>query len=239
MTSRHVDVGVGPLERAVPPCLHRLEGLLVEVGDGRGGHARAPQDLAHVLDAPRRDAREVHLDHRLLDAGLPPAVALDDRRGEAHALELGHPDRHLAGRRRELPLVASGAVGLAVGGAPVALGAHEVSGLLLEEAVQRVLDGPPDELAEIGPQGFLVQRYNGIGHGLPPACFLSRQLESYRGGPCPPLCLDAIPLSKCARNCTLPSEIAESRPPVRPKSKGKLTYGEPVILAMSTEVVTS
>ena len=32
----------------------------------------------------------------------------------------------------------------------------------------------------------------------------SRQLESYRGGPCPPSNLDAIPLPKCARNCTLP-----------------------------------
>ncbi len=43
-----------------------------------------------------------------------------------------------------------------------------------------------------------------FGHGRPPICFLSRQLESYRGGPCPPFYLDAIPLSKCARNCTLP-----------------------------------
>ena len=33
---------------------------------------------------------------------------------------------------------------------------------------------------------------------------LSRQLESYRGGPCPPSYLDAILLSKCAKNCTLP-----------------------------------
>ena len=43
-----------------------------------------------------------------------------------------------------------------------------------------------------------------FGHGRPPICFLSRQLESYRGGPRPPFHLDAIPLSKCARNCTLP-----------------------------------
>lgn len=44
-----------------------------------------------------------------------------------------------------------------------------------------------------------------FGHGRPPICFLSRQLESYRGGPRPPFHLDAILLSKCARNCTLPS----------------------------------
>ena len=34
---------------------------------------------------------------------------------------------------------------------------------------------------------------------------MSRQLESYRGGPCPPSYLDAILLSKCAKNCTLPA----------------------------------
>ena len=65
----------------------------------------------------------------------------------------------------------AGPVGLAVGGPLVALGADEVTGLLLEEAVQRVLDGPPDELAKVGLQGLLVERYN---------------VESYRGGPCPP-----------------------------------------------------
>lgn len=43
-----------------------------------------------------------------------------------------------------------------------------------------------------------------FGHGRPPVCFLSRQLESYRGGPGPPFHLDAILLPKCARNCTLP-----------------------------------
>lgn len=43
-----------------------------------------------------------------------------------------------------------------------------------------------------------------FGHGRPPVCFLSRQLESSRGGPGPPFHLDAIQLSKYARNCTLP-----------------------------------
>ena len=46
-----------------------------------------------------------------------------------------------------------------------------------------------------------------FGHGRPPVCFLSRQLESYRGGPRPPFHLDAILLSKCARNCTLPLNV--------------------------------
>lgn len=43
-----------------------------------------------------------------------------------------------------------------------------------------------------------------FGHGRPPVCFLSRQLESSRGGPGPHFHLDAILLSKCAKNCTLP-----------------------------------
>ena len=182
----HVDVGVGALQGPVPPLLDRREGLLVQVGDGRRGDARAPENLTHVLDAPGGDAREVHLDHRLLDRGLPAPVALDDRRGEPHPLELGHADRDLAGRRREPPLVVPGAVGLAVGGPLVALRPDEVVGLLVQQSVQHLLDGPPDELAKVGLQRLLVQRCNGIGHGLPPACFLSRQLESYRGGPCPP-----------------------------------------------------
>lgn len=82
-------VGVGPVERAVPPLLDRGERLLVEVRDGRGGDARHPEDLGYALDPPGRDPGEVHLDHGLLDGGLPPAVALDDRRREARPLELG------------------------------------------------------------------------------------------------------------------------------------------------------
>lgn len=46
-----------------------------------------------------------------------------------------------------------------------------------------------------------------FGHGRPPVCFLSRQLESSRGGPGPHFHLDAILLSKCAKNCTLPLNV--------------------------------
>ena len=163
-----VDVGVRPVERAVAPLLDGRERPLVQLGDGRRRHGRSPQDLGDVLDPARRDAREVHLDHRLLDRGLAAAVALDDGRREPHALELGHADRHLAGRRGQAPLVVAGAVGLALGGPLVALGADEVAGLLLEQAVQGVLDGSPDELAKVGLQGLLVECYDWLGHGLPP-----------------------------------------------------------------------
>ncbi len=181
------------------------ERLLVEARDGRGGDARPPEDLGYVLDPPGRDPGEVHLDHRLLDGGLPPAVALDDRRREARPLELGHVDRHLARARRQAAVVVAGAVSLPLGGALVALGPDKVVGLRLEQAVQGVLDRLPDQFAQIGLKALFIQCYDGFGHGQPPICFLSRQLESYRGGPCPPFYLDAILLSKCAKNCTLPA----------------------------------
>ena len=103
---RHVLVGAAPAslqvdavdvyvrvfagQRPAPPFLNGLERLVVEVGHRAGGDARAPQDLADVLDAPCGDAGQVHLDDGLLHAGLAPLVALDDGGGEAHALELRH-----------------------------------------------------------------------------------------------------------------------------------------------------
>lgn len=161
-------------------------------------------DLGDVLDPPGRDPGEVHLDHRLLDAGLAPAVALDGRRREARALELGHVDGHLAGARGRAPVAMAGAVRLPLGGAPVAPGPDELVGLRLERAVQRVLDGLSGQLAKIGPKALLVRCCDGFGHGRTPIRFVSRQLGSYRGGPCPPFHLDAIPLSKCAKYCTSP-----------------------------------
>ena len=147
----HVDVGVGALQGPVPPLLDRREGPLVQVGDGRRGDARAPEDLAHVLDAPGGDAREARPGHRLLDRGLPAPAAPDDRRGGPHPLEPGHADRDLAGRRREPPLVVPGAVGLAVGGPLVAPRPDEVVGLLVQQSARHLLDGPPDELAQGRP----------------------------------------------------------------------------------------
>lgn len=109
-----------------------------------------------------------------LDGGLPPAVALDDRRREASPPELGHVNRHLARARRQAAVVVAGAVSLPPSGALAALGPDQLVGLRLEQAVQSVLDRLPDQLAQIGPEALLVQRYDGFGHGRPPICFLSR-----------------------------------------------------------------
>ena len=91
-----VDVGVGSPVRPAPPLLDRRERLLVEVGDGGGRDARASENLAYALKAPGGDPGQVHLDHRLLDAGLTTPVALDDGCREPHPLEIGHVDCHLA-----------------------------------------------------------------------------------------------------------------------------------------------
>lgn len=102
--------------------------------------------MADVLDPPSRDAGEVHLDDGLLDACLAPAVALDHRGLESGAAKFGHVELHLARRRDQLALVVARAVGFAVGGALVALGVHELVGLLLEE------------LFDVDAQGLLVYR---------------------------------------------------------------------------------
>ena len=90
----------------------------------------------------------------------------------------------------------AGAVRLPLGSAPVAPGTDQVARLRFEQAVQRVLDCLPNQLAQVGPKALLVRCCDWFGHGRPPIRFLSRQLESYRGLPCPPFYLDTILLSK-------------------------------------------
>lgn len=151
------DVGVLAGQRPAPPLLDGLERLVAEVRHRRCRHARAPQDLGDVLDPPGGDPGQVHLDHGLLDGGLTALVALDDRRREPHALELGHPEGHLARGGREPALVVSGAVGLAPCRPLVAVGAYQIVGLLLEKGVQGVLDCSSDELPELAAHGGLVE----------------------------------------------------------------------------------
>lgn len=152
-----VDVRVFAGQGPASPLLDRLESLVVQVGDRAGGDARAPEDLADVLDAPRRHAGQVHLDDGLLDRGLAPLVALDDRRGEAHALELGHPERDLARRGGEASLVVAGAVRRPPVGALIGRGAHQLVGLLVGHRVDGLLDGFPDQFAQLGLHRLLVE----------------------------------------------------------------------------------
>ena len=155
-----VDIEAGALEEPVAPLPNGREDILVEFRDSGGRDAGAQKDFAQVLNAPGRDAREVHLDYLLLNRDLAPAVAFDARRGEPYALELGHVHRDLAGRRGQTSVVVPYAVCPALRGPFVASGADEIPRLLLERSVQGVFDGLSDELAKVGPQGPLVQCYD-------------------------------------------------------------------------------
>ena len=52
------------------------------------GHPLAPQQAADVVDLTGRNAGQVHVDQRLLDALLTTPVSFDHRRLEQRALEL-------------------------------------------------------------------------------------------------------------------------------------------------------
>lgn len=127
-----VDVRMGAGRRPTSLLVGRFERLLVRSGDRAGGDAGAPRDLADVLDAARRYPGQAHLNDGLLDAGFAPLVALDDRDGEAQALELRHLERDLARRRGEAALVMVGAISGALVGELVGSGADEPVGLLAE-----------------------------------------------------------------------------------------------------------
>ena len=150
------DVGVAAIERPLPPGLDGREGPLVEVGDGAGGHRRSPQELGDVLDPPGRDARQVHLDDGLLDRGLAPAVALDDGRLEGRPAELRHAKLDFPGARDEPPRVMAAAVGLPGRRPLVAPGPDELRRLLVEQRVERLLDGLPHQILYVVAQRLLV-----------------------------------------------------------------------------------
>ena len=150
------DLGTPVLERLLTPLLDGREGLLVEVGDGVGGHRCAPLQLGDVLDAPGGDAGEVHFDDGLLDRYLAAAVALDHGGLEGCFPELGHARFDFARTRDELPGVVAARVVLPAGGPHVAPSAHELGRPLVKQGVQSLLDGPPDQILDVVAQRLLV-----------------------------------------------------------------------------------
>ena len=87
----HEHIRPVALQRPLPPPVDVPVHPLELVGQGLRRHARPPQQPADVIDPPGGDTRQIHLDQRLLDTLLTPAVALDDGGLEKRALELGHP----------------------------------------------------------------------------------------------------------------------------------------------------
>lgn len=70
-------------------------------------------------------------------------------------------DGGLARAHGQAAVTMAGAIRLPLSGALVAPGPDQVVRLRLQKAVQRILDGPPDQLAQIGPEGFLVRCCDG------------------------------------------------------------------------------
>ena len=84
--------------------------LLELVGERLRGHPLSPQQLADVVDPPGGHAGQAHVDQRLLDALLAPAVAFDHGRLEDRALQLGDPEPEFAGLGGQAPFVVAGPV---------------------------------------------------------------------------------------------------------------------------------
>ena len=93
----HVDIRIPPaLQGAVSPVLDVDVGFLVQFADGGGRNLAAPQGLRDVLHTAHGNARQIHLDERLLYAALPAAIPLDDGGLKGHALEPRHVERDIA-----------------------------------------------------------------------------------------------------------------------------------------------
>src|SRR5271156_3800361 len=84
-------------DAAVPPSLDLGVDLLVEVRHRARAHPRAPQGFGNVLNPTHRNPRQIHLDQRLLNRALPPAVAFYDRRLKGLPAQLGNLEVHFTG----------------------------------------------------------------------------------------------------------------------------------------------
>ena len=81
---------------AVPPVLDVDVGFFVQLADGGGRDLAAPQRLRDVLHTAHGNARQIHLDKRVLHTALPAAIPLDDGSLKGHTLESGDVERDVA-----------------------------------------------------------------------------------------------------------------------------------------------
>ena len=152
---------------SVDVVIHALE----LVGKGLGWHPVTPQQFADVVDLTGAHSRQVHLHQRLLDAGLPPAVAFDDRGFEDRALEFRHPELEPARLCRERAFVVAGPVRLAPLLAFVSGGPGDLVGLGVEHGVEDLGHLLGDQPVEFGLEQVLVDLYDvAVGHGCA-SCF--------------------------------------------------------------------
>ena len=152
---------------SVDVVIHALE----LVGKGLGWHPVTPQQFADVVDLTGAHSRQAHLHQRLLDAGLPPAVAFDDRGFEDRALEFRHPELEPARLCRERAFVVAGPVRLAPLLAFVSGGPGDLVGLGVEHGVEDLGHLLGDQPVEFGLEQVLVDLYDvAVGHGCA-SCF--------------------------------------------------------------------
>ena len=144
------------LDRLVTPLLNLASDLLVQLADGGCAAPGTPEGLGDVLDAARRDAGVVHLQHRLLGTRLPAAVSLDDRGLERQAAQLGHLQRHLACLGIQLALVMASPGIDPIGAMFVALRTTELVGLSIKHGVEGLLHSGSDDLAHVLLHELLV-----------------------------------------------------------------------------------
>jgi hypothetical protein len=144
------------LDPPVPPGLDLGVDLLVQVRHRARADTGAPQRLGDILDPADRNARQVHLNQRLLDRALAPTVTLDDGRLEGQAPKLRNLEVYFARYCVQRPLVAAGP------GVPPALGAFVTSCTAkpirfgIQQRVEGLFDRPTNHLAKMIPDpGFI------------------------------------------------------------------------------------
>ena len=143
------DVRMLPFDGTVAPLLDPAVDLLVQVADRPRTDALAPQRLGDAFDAAHRDARQVHLDERLLYGALAAAAAFDDRRFERQLAKLRDLEFHLSGFRLQLSLIVAGTAVHPVGAPFVALRAADVIRFGIEQPVQGLFNRGADHFPEV------------------------------------------------------------------------------------------
>src|SRR3954468_20053537 len=133
----------------VPPSFDLGVDLLVEVRNRARAHPRAPEGFGNVLHPPHRNARQIHLDQRLLDRTLSSAVTLNDGRLEGLAPQLRNLEVDLASAGLQRPLIAASPRILPSLAALVTSCPAKLVCFSVQHGVQWLLDRPANHLANM------------------------------------------------------------------------------------------
>lgn len=161
------------LDPPVPPGLDLGVDLLVQVRHRARADTGAPQRLGDVLDPADRNPSQVHLDQRLLDRALAPAVTLDDGRLEGLAPKLRNLEVYFARYCEQRPFVAAGPGVLPALSAFVTSCTAKPIRFGIQQRVEGLLDRPTNHLAKMIPDpGFI--NLDDLAHRLQSIVFAHR-----------------------------------------------------------------